>query len=65
MDKITKNVIEEAKGLPGFLVPEQVLPSKLVDYFGINTSFKMTVRGSMTRIEDETFFKVEEWELHR
>lgn len=63
MSDSKKTVIEEGQGVAGFLIPEQVLPSKLADYFGYGSELKMTVKGSMVKIEDEVFFKVSEWQL--
>lgn len=65
MNEIKKTVVEEGRGVTGFLIPEQVMPSKLVDFFGLNTTFKMTVTGSMVEINSDVFFKVENWQLAR
>ncbi|MDD2212179.1 MAG: hypothetical protein PHW39_02880 [Syntrophomonadaceae bacterium] len=65
MNEIKKTVIEEGQGISGFLIPEQVLPSNLIDYFGLGAPFTMTVSGSMKKIEDTVFFEVEGWKLFK
>jgi len=65
MNKIEKSVLEQARGLNGFLVPAQVLPNELETYYGLRSSFKMVVTGELHEIEGQKFFRVESWELYK
>ncbi|MFA7079117.1 MAG: hypothetical protein WC147_12020 [Syntrophomonas sp.] len=65
MNEIKKTPVEEAQGIAGFLIPEQVLPNNLVAYFGLGSSITMTVSGQMKKINDSIFFEVEGWKLGR
>lgn len=65
MSEIKKTAVEEIDGVSGFLIPEQVLPGNLINYFGLGASFTMTVSGSMKKIKDQVFFEVEGWKLLR
>lgn len=65
MNEIKKTAIEEVQGVSGYIIPEQVLPSSLVDYFGLGRAFTMIVSGSMKNINGKIFFEVESWNLNK